>query len=165
MFKRVNGRTDPLGPGTWPFVFGVVALGMGVFQVVVGMSDYTDHTERADAVVSERHVEVDYDNGQSSEDVTVFVDYDAEGEAFTRVELEGLNPDDHYEGEELPVAYAPGEPDHVVTVQSTEEGAFDVFFYIGIAALVLSVPLLAVGARLTVRHFRRNPGALGPHKG
>lgn len=153
------------GPGLILVAFGVVALIMGAVQVVVGMADYTDHTGRADAVVSERLVEVDRDDDRRREDITVFVDYEAEGERFTRIELRGLNPDDHYEGDELPVAYAPGEPGHVVTVESTEEGAFDVFLYIGTTALVLSVPLLVTGVLLSARHYRRRSGRPGPLKG
>ncbi|MDA2812767.1 DUF3592 domain-containing protein [Nocardiopsis sp. RSe5-2] len=163
MAKR-KSRKKNLGPGAPVAVFGLVLLILGVVMSIVGTTDYTDHTERADAVVSERLVEVTYEDEEREpderrEEITVFVDYTAEGQDLERVELQGLDADDHYEGQELAVAYAPGEPGHVVTVPSTEEGAYDVFLYIGIAALVLSVPLLVTGVLLTVKHVKRRSGA------
>ncbi|MDA2804986.1 DUF3592 domain-containing protein [Nocardiopsis suaedae] len=164
MAKRSSRVKKKLGPGGAVTVFGIIALILGAVMLIVGTTDYTDHTERADAVVSERLVEVTYEDEEREpderrEEITVFVDYTAEGQDLTRVELQGLNADDHYEGQELAVAYAPGEPGHVVTVPSTEEGAYDVFLYIGIAALVLSVPLLGAGALLIVKQVKRGSGA------
>ncbi|MDA2804985.1 DUF3592 domain-containing protein [Nocardiopsis suaedae] len=161
------GRRSPLtknfgSTNVWLVAFGVALLIVGVRQVAVGTTDYTDHTGRAEAVVSERLVErADFDDRREQE-ITVFVAYTAEGEDFTRVELEGLNSDDPWEGDELTVAYAPGEPGHVVTVPSTEEGAHAMSLYGGIAALALSVLLSGAGAALGYRHFRRRSGRPDP---
>lgn len=135
-----------LGPAGILLVFGLVCGVMAVIMTLVGMTDHTDHTERAPAVVSERQVEYDDDGDDRGEveDVTIFVDYSAEGQDFTHVRLQGMNADDFQEGQELDVAYAPGAPEHVVTPQSTEDGAYDVFLYVGIGLFVLTLVLVAV---------------------
>lgn len=153
---RTSSAKKKIGPGGALIIIGFVALIIGTVMLVLGMSDYTDHTERADAVVSERRVEVTYtgndrDRKDRREEITVYVDYTAEDQDFTRVELTGLNTDDLQEGQRLPVAYAPGEAEDVVTVESTEEGAFDVFLSIGIAGVVLTAVLLPTGIVLIAR--------------
>ncbi|WP_017557507.1 DUF3592 domain-containing protein [Nocardiopsis baichengensis] len=153
---RTSSGKKKLGPGGAMLVIGFVLLIISTVMLVLGMSDYTDHTERADAVVSERRVEVTYtgndrDRKDRREEITVYVDYTAEDQDFTHVELMGLDNDDFQEGQRLTVAYAPGEAGDVVTVESTEEGAFDVFLYIGIAGAVLTAVLIPTGIVVIAR--------------
>lgn len=149
--------------------FAFVLLLIGAVFTYVGTLDHRDYTGRAEATVVERDVDVDVDRDSRErrdrdEDVTVYVSYRAEGRDFAREPLNGLNPDDYREGDRLTVAYEPGAPGYAVTEESTEEGAYDVFGYIGIPLAVLG--LVLAGAAVFV--FRRPrpdtpaPGHAGP---
>ncbi|GAA4930155.1 hypothetical protein GCM10023224_07240 [Streptomonospora halophila] len=143
--KRKRRRQSVLGIG------GALAI-VGAAFLLQGMTDYTDHTARAEATVVERDVDVDYDDdGDRREDVTVYVDYAAAGAPQSRVELRGLGSDDFHEGETLTVAYAPGEPGHAVTPRSTEKGAYAFGFYLGVPILLLGLGTTAVGVLVLVR--------------
>ncbi|PSK99901.1 uncharacterized protein DUF3592 [Murinocardiopsis flavida] len=154
------------------FAFVLTLIG-GIFSFV-GTLDYREYTGRADATVVERRVESDTDTGTSRQrrdddvDITVYVDYQAEGRTFEHVTLNGLNPDDHQEGDRVQVAYPPGEPGEIVTVASTEEGAFRIFGYIGVPLLVLGLALAGAAVFVLVRRRRSGPGDApypppGPH--
>ncbi|TDQ49998.1 DUF3592 domain-containing protein [Actinorugispora endophytica] len=133
-------------------VFGLVLLVLGVVFTLVGGSDYSDHTGRAEAVVVEREVDTRRSSdGRSRSDVDVYVSYEVEGTRFEHVSLSGLDPSDHDEGERLTVAYHPDSPESPVTVGSTEPGAFDIFRYIGIAAGVAGLACLGGAAALFLR--------------
>ncbi len=154
-----TGRKVKLSMPATVVLTGVLVLVGGIVGVVVGMTDYTDHTERAEATVSNRVVDYDYEDGErQKEDVTIYVDYTVEGTNHNGVVLEGLDSDDFQEGQDLTVAYASGDPAHVVTPQSTEEGAYDFALYLGIATLVVGLIVLVTGgALMIVKKQRRQP--------
>ncbi|MDT0303069.1 DUF3592 domain-containing protein [Streptomonospora wellingtoniae] len=135
-------------------IFALVFLIIGGIFTLIAQADYSAHTGRAEAVVSEVEVERDDigtdDNDDNDVDITVYVDYRAEGGEYNRVPLSGLNPDDHAEGERLTVAYDPADPGNPVTVESTEEGAFDVFLWLGIGMLAAGGLAGLVGLVLVV---------------
>ncbi|GAA1772019.1 hypothetical protein GCM10009834_32890 [Streptomonospora arabica] len=137
-------------------IAALVLLIIGGIFTLVAQADYSGHTGRAEAVVSTVEVERDTvgsgDDGQGSDDVdiTVYVDYSAEGVEYSDVKLNGLNPDDHAEGERLTVAYDPAAPGDPVTVESTEEGAFDVFLWLGVGMLAAGGLAGLVGLVLVV---------------
>lgn len=140
-FTRLKGKKQQRQT---VFVIGLVLLVFGVMLLYMGTTDYTDHTERADATVVEREVDYTYDDGdRRKKDVDVYVDFAAGGAEHHRVELEGIDSASFDEGDTLTVAYAPGEPGHAVTVQSTEKGAYVIGFYLGI-------PVVLAGAAVTV---------------
>ncbi|MDA0567376.1 DUF3592 domain-containing protein [Streptomonospora sp. S1-112] len=134
--------------------FALILLVIGIIFFFVSRADYSDHTGRAEAVVSDVVVTDDTDTGPrrpgesgsgGSDDIDVYVDYTAEGQQFTRAELSGLNPSDYSEGETLTVAYDPADPGDPVTAASTEPGAFRVFGYIGMG-LLAGGAVAAIGA-------------------
>ncbi|RNL86913.1 DUF3592 domain-containing protein [Halostreptopolyspora alba] len=144
--KRTRTKKK-LGLAGLVLVWGFVILIMGIVGTVIGMTDYTDHTETTEATVSERDVEVNYDDDgdRTGEDVTIYVDYTAEGSDYTGVVLNGLNTDDYQEGRDLTVAYAPDEPGHVVTPESTEEGAYDFALHMGLVGIAVGLVMTAAG--------------------
>ncbi|MBB4931676.1 hypothetical protein F4561_002496 [Lipingzhangella halophila] len=149
--KSKRKRTKrKLSLGGTVLTWGIIIFIAGVIGVIVGMTDYTDHTETVEADVSERQVEVNYDDDgdRTGEDITIYVDYSAEGTDYTSVVLNGLNTDGYQEGQDLTVAYAPDDPGHVVTPESTEEGAYDFALYLGIVGIGVSVFVIAGGAGL-----------------
>ncbi|MUL44331.1 DUF3592 domain-containing protein [Streptomonospora sp. PA3] len=148
--KGGKGRRSVLGTGILLAVAGVMLL-------VQGTTDYTDHTERAEATVVERDVDITYDDDgdRTGEDVTVYVDYRAEGADHRRVDLEGLGSDSFHEGDTLTVAYAPGEPGHVVTTQSTDEDAYAFAFYLGLPIVAAGLGVTALGVVLRLRKSGR----------
>ncbi|WP_170181518.1 DUF3592 domain-containing protein [Haloactinospora alba] len=138
--KRLSPQASVLGVGLIVLLVGCVAL-------FVGMTDYTDHTERVEATVEERDVDIerDSDGDRVGKDITVYVDYTVEQESYRDMQLYGLGTDDYHEGESLTVAYAPDEPEHVVTPRSTEPGAYDLAWYAGLVVVVVGVVITAVG--------------------
>ncbi|GAA3731664.1 hypothetical protein HDA32_000478 [Spinactinospora alkalitolerans] len=137
-------------------VFGLILLILGVVFTLVGGLDYTDHTGRADAVVVDRVETTSRDSdGDLDTDVDVYVSYEAEGRTHEHVALNGLNPSDHHEGEELTVAYHPDDPGDPVTAASTESGAFDLFGYIGVPMIVAAVLLFITSALILLLGRRR----------
>ncbi|WP_186356664.1 DUF3592 domain-containing protein [Streptomonospora sp. PA3] len=118
-----------------------ILLIIGGIFVMVGQADYSAYTGRAEAVVSARETTTDVrgtgDDRRTDTDIEVYVDYEAEGQQYTSVRLSGLNPDSYHEGERLTVAYDPAAPGDPVTAQSTEEGAFDLFLWLGVGLLAV----------------------------
>lgn len=97
--------------------------------------DYSDRTERADAVVSDRSRQ--YDQKCDCRETVLYVDYTADGHGYEGVKLEDGGAGNR-EGDTVTVAYPPGEPMKVVTADMTEEGPYDFMLYPGAATLAAS---------------------------
>jgi len=140
--------------------FTLVLLILGIVFTVLGFQDYSGHSGRAEAVVTDvvREVHQDSDDRRERVDIDVYVSYRVDGTDYTDVRLNGLNTDEHGEGESLTVAYAPEDPGAPVTVQSTEEGSMDVFRYVGIGLLALAVATGAGAVAVLVRAVRAARG-------
>lgn len=150
---KLRGSRKRFSPQTSVLVFGLLVLLTGGVALFVGMTDYTDHTERVEATVGERDVDIerDSDGDRVGKDITVYVDYTVGQESYQDMQLYGLNTDNYREGESLTVAYAPDDPEHVVTPRSTEPGAYDFAWYVGLVAIVVGVVITAVGGVLKLR--------------
>ncbi|MBV2365544.1 DUF3592 domain-containing protein [Streptomonospora nanhaiensis] len=140
----------------------LVLLIIGTVFVFLARADYSGHTGRAEAVVTDVVVTEDTDSrpdrgrrDHDDEDIDVFVAYTAEGQTFDRAELTGLNPSDHTVGETLTVAYDPADPGRPVTVESTQPGAFRVFGYVGAGLLAGGAVALAGAIAFTAAFLRR----------
>ncbi|WP_017594969.1 DUF3592 domain-containing protein [Nocardiopsis potens] len=151
--KRGNRFVLPMVLG----VFTLVLLIIGTVFTVLGSQDYSGHTGRAEAVVTRVDREIDRrpgDDRRKRVDYDVYVGYQVDGTDYSDVRLNGLDADDYGEGDTLTVAYEPGAPDSPVTVQSTEEGALDLFRPLGIGALVLGAAAAAGAIAALVRTLR-----------
>lgn len=151
--RDVQIGTFRLTPARSLLLFGSMALLIGAISLLIGFTDYTDHTERADATVVERDVEVTRDSdGDKRTETTIYVSYTAEGTEFAHIELAGFGATDFHEDDTLPVAFAPGAPDHVVTPQSAEEGAYDLALYGGVAIMISGAAALAAAGMLRLHN-------------
>ncbi|GAA4930163.1 hypothetical protein GCM10023224_07250 [Streptomonospora halophila] len=143
-------------------VIGAIPAVGGGLQIFQGTTDYSDHTARAEATVVEREVAVSASGpGEPAvEEITVYVDYRAEGAEHDRVELAGLGADAYQEGDRLTVAYAPGEPGHAATPRSTGAWAYSWRLLLGAASVLAGLGAVAAGAVLlrgASRTERRGP--------
>ncbi|MFC7328804.1 DUF3592 domain-containing protein [Marinactinospora rubrisoli] len=140
---------------TRTFVLGGSVILHGVIFLALGLQNYTDHTERVQATVVDREIRTSGRGGSPT--TTVWVSYRAEGAEFPRVELDGVETADLYVDDEVTVAYAPEEPEHVVTLASTERGVYAVWVYLGIGLLVAGAAITAGGVGYVRRRRRGNP--------
>ncbi|MDA8369742.1 MAG: DUF3592 domain-containing protein [Nocardiopsaceae bacterium] len=160
-YKVPHRGTSRVGSVVGAVICGVltlVLLAVGGIFFLLSRADYSDHTGRAEAVVTEVVMTDDGSIGSDRDeagDTDVYVDYEAEGQSYSRVKLNGLNPSSYSTGEALTVAYDPADPGDPVTVESTEPGAFDVFGYVGIGLLAGAAVAAVAVIVFVVRIVRR----------
>ena len=129
-------------------ISGVLVMFVGGGILAEGFTDYTDHTARTPATVVDVDTTVTRSGttGSRQEKVdAVYVAYWAEGRRYFDVKLEGIGSTEPSWGETIKVAYAPGKPGHVVTPESTKQGAYDASLYIGSALMPVGGAIIVLG--------------------
>jgi len=122
----------------------------------VSLKDYSDYTQHTTATVVDVQTNASSrSHARDGSTYTVHIDYEADGQTFSRVRMQGVITGTPTVGETVDLAYPPGRPADAVTAQTTLASTTQVLRWIGIGLVVLALIALVLIWRGVVRARRR----------
>lgn len=140
-------------------VFLAVGLILGVVFALIGSTDYSGYTARAQATVVDVQVHTSRSNGSTRTSKDFDVQFAVDGRTYRIDDLGGIRTGgDPAVGDAVAVAFPPAQPADAVWA-STVEGGASLLRWAGLGMAVLFGGL---GAVILVLGLRRRAGAAGP---